>query len=199
MKSSINRILQDIELKKQELKEAYLELRSKYGFSRKGKKIIFSKEAIIRGKKFKKPLQKIFLSPNLRHVLSIPFIYLIIIPIAILDLFLWLYQQTALRLYKIPLVKRKDYLVFDRKELAYLNVLEKVNCLYCSYANGIFSYAVEIAGRTEKYRCPIKHAKRGEGAHHREKCFSDYGDAEEFRKEYNNIRCFQKNISQENG
>ena len=46
-----------------------------------------------------------------------PFIYFMIIPTIVLDIFLFIYQQTAIRLYKIPLVKRSDYLIFDRKQL----------------------------------------------------------------------------------
>jgi hypothetical protein len=52
--------------------------------------------------------------------------------------------------------------VFDRYHLAYLNVLEKLNC---AYANGLIAYVREIAGRTEQYWCPIKHARRVIGAH----------------------------------
>jgi len=86
-----------------------------------------------------------------------------IVPSVLLHLFLFIYQQTALRLYQIPLVSLKDYVTFDRKELDYLNSIQKINCLYCSYVNGLFSYAVEIAGRTERYRCPIKNAKKMNG------------------------------------
>jgi hypothetical protein len=44
---------------------------------------------------------------------------------------------------------------FDRRKLAYLNAIEKLNC---DYANGILTYAREIASRTEQFWCPIKHA-----------------------------------------
>ncbi len=192
MQSKINTLLQELEQKRKEIKLAYKKLEKKYDFQIIGKRIHFSKEASRRWKLFKRPLQKIFTNPNRRHVLSIPFIYSIAIPIAILDGFLWIYQQTAFRLYKIPLVKRRKYFVFDRKELSYLNTLEKFNCLYCSYANGVFAYVREVWGRTEKYRCPIKHAKRHGAGHQREKYFADYGDAEEFRNVYNNTRCFKK-------
>jgi len=46
--------------------------------------------------------------------------------------------------------------VFDRAGLAYLNALEKLNCAYCSYGNGVIAYAREVAARTEQYWCPIK-------------------------------------------
>jgi hypothetical protein len=73
-----------------------------------------------------------------------PFIYMMIIPTLIIDIFLFVYQQTCFRLYGIPLVKRRDYITAERKHLDYLNWIQKINCLYCSYVNGIFSYAVEV-------------------------------------------------------
>jgi len=65
--------------------------------------------------------------------------------------------------------------------LAYLNALEKLNCAYCSYGNGLIAYVGEIASLTEQYWCPIKHARRRAGAHHRYNEFAEFGDAEAFR------------------
>ena len=48
------------------------------------------------------------------------------------------------------------YVVVDRHRLAYLNVIEKANCMCCSYGNGVIAYVSEIAARTEQYWCPIK-------------------------------------------
>ena len=93
-----------------------------------------------------------------------------------------MYQQTAMRLYRIPLVKRSDYITLERKHLDYLNWVEKLNCIYCSYVNWLFAYAVEIAWRTEKYWCPIKHAKKMTSSHNWEKYFADYGDADWFKE-----------------
>jgi hypothetical protein len=58
-----------------------------------------------------------------------------LLPAFILDIFLFIYQNTAIRLYKIPLAKRSDYIVFDRGQLAYLNWIQKIDCIYCSYFN----------------------------------------------------------------
>jgi hypothetical protein len=78
-------------------------------------------------------------------------------------------------------MRRGDYIVFDRYHLGYLNALEKLNCAYCSYANGLIAYVREIAGRTEQYWCSIKHARRVIGAHSYYAQFHDYGDAAAFR------------------
>ena len=55
------------------------------------------------------------------------------------------YQAICFPVYKIPKVRRRDYLVFDRHHLAYLNIIEKINCAYCSYANGAIAFMREVA------------------------------------------------------
>ena len=113
--------------------------------------------------------------------LTAPVIYSLIVPLLLLDLFVTIYQAVCFPAYGIAKVRRGDYLVFDRHHLAYLNALEKLNCAYCSYANGLIAYVREIAGRTEQYWCPIKHARRVIGAHSYYARFKDYGDAAAFR------------------
>ena len=103
-------------------------------------------------------------------------------PFLVLDLFLFLYQAICFPVYGIPKAKRSDYLIFDRKDLPYLNIIEQFNCFYCSYANGLAGYFREIAARTEQYWCPIKHARRILAAHDRYPRFFEYGDAESYRK-----------------
>lgn len=115
-------------------------------------------------------------------VLTAPVIYALIVPLVLLDLCVSLYQAICFPAYGIEKVRRGDYMVFDRHHLAYLNALEKFNCAYCSYANGLIAYVREIAGRTEKHWCPIKHARRVVGAHPAYARFEDYGDAEGYRK-----------------
>ncbi len=69
----------------------------------------------------------------------------------------------------------------------HLNSLERFNCIYCGYVNGLLAYAREIAARTEQYWCPIKHARKIIGRHSRYHNFIDFGEAEnyhELREEY---------------
>lgn len=119
------------------------------------------------------------------HLLSLPFILSVLIPLVIFDIFLEFYHQVCFRLYRIPRVKRSEYIKFDRHRLRYLNTREKLFCLYCSYANGFGQYFVRIAADTERYWCAIKH-KQYKGfhapAHH--KNFLPYGDEPAFRKKY---------------
>ena len=93
---------------------------------------------------------------ELRNVLSAPVIYLMALPIALLDLSFSFYQVVCFALYGISKVDRSRFIAIDRHRLAYLNHIEKLNCVYCGYANGVLAYAREIAVRTEgegEFRC----------------------------------------------
>ncbi len=85
----------------------------------------------------------------------------------------------------------------DRYRLRYLNSIEKLNCVYCEYANGVISYVQEIAGRTEQNWCPIKHAMRLKMMHSRYQFFIDYGDAEQYRKRLEEVRNAFEDIKKE--
>ena len=182
MKSTINKILEDIDNKKKDLLAEYDKLRKKYNFEYIKWKIRFTREQNEENKKRKKSIWKTIFSSTIREILSIPFIYGFIVPAVILDISIFIYQNTAIRLYGIPLAKRSDYITFDRRHLSYLNWIEKINCLYCSYVNWLFAYVTEVAWRTEKYWCPIKHAKKMTSSHNWEKYFADYGDADWFKE-----------------
>ncbi len=114
-------------------------------------------------------------------VITAPVIYALIVPFALLDLFVTVYHAICFPVYGIPKVRRADHIRFDRQHLAYLNGMQKLNCVYCGYCNGLVSYVREIAGRTEAYWCPIKHAARVDGAHRHYADFLEYGDGEGFQ------------------
>lgn len=194
MKSKISQLLEDIIKKKEELVVEYEKLRVKYNFDFIKWKIIFSKETKLRNKKFKESLVKYIFSAQIRHIISMPFIYMMVIPTVILDIFLIIYQNICFRLYGIPLVKRSEYVTFDRRFLDYLNIIQKFHCLYCSYVNGVYLFAVEVAWRTEKYWCPIKHAKKMWATHDWHQCFADYWDPEWFKKVFNKNHEFYEKV-----
>ena len=109
-------------------------------------------------------------------------IYSLLIPFAVADLWVSIYQAVCFRVYRIPQVPRGRYMNFDRNGLPYLNALEKLNCAYCSYVNGVIAYVREVASRTEQYWCPIKHTRRVVGAHARYHGFEDFGDGDGYRR-----------------
>ena len=126
---------------------------------------------------------KKFPERKLRHFVSMPFIYGMIVPTVFLDATMEVYHRGAFPLYGIPRVKRSKYIKLDRQKLSYLKPLEKVNCVYCGYVNGLFAYAVQIAGETEKYWCGIKHEQNQNflpPAHHND--FLEYGDEKGYKE-----------------
>ena len=62
-----------------------------------------------------------------------------VVPIAALDAWISLYQAICFRVYGIARVSRSRYVVVDRQHLAYLNAIEKLNCMFCGYVNGVFA------------------------------------------------------------
>jgi len=116
-------------------------------------------------------------SGPLRNLLSAPVIYGMVVPFLLFDLSLEVYHRICFFLYRIPYVRRRDYILIDRYKLPYLSPLEKVNCAYCGYANGLVNYARAITAETEKYWCAIKHRPRpGFHAPTHHKIFAPYGD-----------------------
>ncbi len=105
-----------------------------------------------------------------------------LLPFMLVDLTVSIYQLICFSLYKIQKVDRKKYIVIDRQHLSYLNSIEKINCMYCGYVNGLIAYSHEIVARTEQYWCPIKHAKKVLSAHRRYAQFADFGDPKDHRQ-----------------
>jgi hypothetical protein len=119
----------------------------------------------------------------LPHLLSVPFIWGMAIPVIFLHITAFIYQSIAFRLYGIKRVKLRTYVSFDREKLSYLRFIDKVNCAYCSYANGVMSYASEIGHRTEYYWCGIKHKNQpANPAFFYQEKFAAYGSKEEYEK-----------------
>lgn len=123
-----------------------------------------------------------------QNLITGPIIYSMIFPMLLLDLCVSFYQATCFPIYKIAKVHRRDYIVYDRQQLEYLNFIEKFHCTYCAYGNGLMAYVTEIVARTEEYFCPIKHAKKVLGAHSRYGRFMSFGEAEDYASKVESIR-----------
>ena len=109
---------------------------------------------------------------------SLPLIYACLLLFLLLDASVAIYRLVCFPIYGIPKVRRKDYLVFERGRLGYLNTIEKTGCIYCSHANGLLSLVTEIEARTERHFCPIKHAHPLVRVHSRYATFLPYGDSQ---------------------
>lgn len=182
-------------------KEMMQELRRKeteFLYEVRQRKIRFTAEASARHRRLSKRIHRYILESSFLVLLTAPIIWSCLIPIALLDLVVTTYQTLCFGIYGIPKVRRSDYILLDRHRLAYLNFLEKLNCEYCAYGNGILAYAAEIAARTEQYWCPIKHALRTKSIHSRYRFFFDYGDAEHYRQQIEQVRRSFEDIPKEN-
>jgi hypothetical protein len=180
MNKRVQEILNQIRELEDELKITLQEHEAKLSYQIEGSKVRFDQAIKSAHKRVKTGLLTWLRNSRPQSVLSVPFIYGMIVPIAMFDLSLTVYQVICFRLYGIARVARSDYIIIDRQHLNYLNVLEKLNCVYCGYGNGVISYAREIISRTEQYWCPIKHARKVLDAHPRYSAFLDYGDATDY-------------------
>jgi hypothetical protein len=177
--------IQHMELEiEQEMKRKRAELQADFEETR----VRFEREVLEQQRRFKTGVMAYLLTANLMSVLTAPVIYALFFPILLLDLSITIYQHICFRAYGIARVKRSDYFVFDRAHLAYLNLIEKINCAYCSYGNGVMAYGREVVARTEQYWCPIKHARKVMAAHPYYTGFVDFGDAESYKNELENLR-----------
>jgi hypothetical protein len=150
-------------------------------------RVSFPLETLLAHRQLKISSWKHLRKTELLVILTSPLIYACVIPFLLLDASVAAYQFICFPIYGIPKVRRKDYLVFDRGMLAYLNTIEKVGCIYCSYANGLLALISEIAARTEQHFCPIKHARRLAQTHSRYPNFLPYGDATAYRQQADRV------------
>jgi hypothetical protein len=171
---------------KEEIKSTFYELRNG--------KVWFSKEIKSEHRRLKTSLVRYVLHSRVLAIVTAPFIYAVFVPFVLLDLFVTLYQAVCFPVYGIPKARRRDYIAIDRNKLRYLNALEGLNCMYCSYGNGVLAYVAEIAGRTEQHWCPIKHARRVQNVHDRYAHFLPYGDAAAYREGIDKVRCDFKDL-----
>ena len=184
IKNNLNDLLARIQALQEDVEEEYRKAREEL----QEKQAQLAEEFLRQQKRYKIGLFRFLLRSNLLDIITAPVIYSGWIPFLLMDLFVTVYQTICFPVYRIPKVKRSDYLVFDREDLPYLNLIEKFNCFYCSYGNGVAAYTREVASRTEQYWCPIKHARRIKAAHERYPRFFDHGDAEAFRQGLNRLR-----------
>ncbi len=177
--------IQQMELEiEQEMKRKRAELQADFEETR----VRFEREVLEQQRRFKTGILPYLLSANLLSVLTAPVIYSVLFPMLLLDVSITVYQHICFRAYGIPRVKRSDYFAYDRAHLAYLNLIEKINCAYCSYGNGLMAYGREVVARTEQYWCPIKHARKVMAAHPYYTGFVDFGDAQSYKDELENLR-----------
>lgn len=188
MPMNIDAILRSMRDLQDELEAAFDEQRAQFAYRVEQGRIVFERDLRERHRRLRVHLSTYLRGIRPMVVLTAPVIYSLIVPFVLLDLFVSVYQRICFPVYGIARVQRGEYILFDRRQLAYLNALERFNCVYCSYANGVVAYVREVAARTEQYWCPIKHARRVAGAHDRYPRFIEYGDAQIYRETLASLR-----------
>jgi len=188
MNTDINRLLEEIRGLQEQLERHLDSAREIFRYSVENGRVRMSREVQDLQRRYRVSSLRYLLHADLGSILTAPIIYSMLLPILIVDLGFTLFQHTCLRVYDVPLVVRRRYMVNDRHRLAYLNVIEKVNCSYCGYANGVMAYAREIISRTEQHWCPIRHARHVPDAHKRYPQFFPYGDAVSWHEKLQDMR-----------
>jgi hypothetical protein len=196
MNTRIQHLLDQMATLEEELQAALHEQESSVLFQIKGKRVEFEQSIKQAHRRLKTGFFHWLVTYRPQNLITGPIIYSMIFPLLILDLFVSLYQASCFPVYGIRKLRRADFIVFDRQQLEYLNLIEKFHCTYCAYASGLVAYVYAIVAKTEEYFCPIKHARKILGTHSRYSRFLDYGDAAEYEPR---LEEFRQTLNRENG
>ncbi len=192
-------LLAEIKKLEKELVEELQQKEQQFFYKIKDRKVHFEEEARAYHKTLATSLHTYIFNASFANMMTAPIVWACFPPALLLDLFISFYQFSCFRIYGIPTVKRSDYIVIDRHTLRYLNAIEKLNCIYCGYFNGLIAYIQEIAGRTEQYWCPIKHAKKLKTMHNQYLKFLEFGDGDKYHQNLQRLRQDLKNIKRRTG
>jgi len=188
MSTPVDDLLARMRALEEELQAEFAKKRDEIAFVIEDRRVRFAKEVLARQRLQRVGLLRYLRGSRLVVLLTAPVVYAGFLPFALMDLFVTGYQWLCFPVYGIPRARRADYIAFDRGDLPYLNAIERFNCFYCSYGNGVAAYLREVAARTEQYWCPIKHARRIVAAHERYPHFFEFGDAQAYREGLERLR-----------
>jgi hypothetical protein len=186
--SYVERLVARFHEAEEDLKREVEEQQRRWEYRIRRGHVWFDKERRATHRRLRQSIPAYVRSGNVFSLLTAPIIYSLLLPLIVIDLWVTAYQWICFRVYGIAPVPRRQYFTIDRHKLAYLNGIEKVNCSFCSYANGLIAYVREVAARTEQYWCPIKHSRTIPVPHSRYHLFFDYGDAERYRGDLVHLR-----------
>ncbi len=182
MPPHIDNLLAQIARLERDLEIEFNRARDEWRYRIEAGRVRFERDVRLAHTRLRQSVPRFIRESSPLNALTAPLIYSMVMPIAVLDAAFSFYQWVCFPVYGIARVRRSEYVVVDRQHLAYLNAIEKINCMYCGYANGVFAYVREIAGRTERYWCPIRHATRVRAPHAQYREFVDYGDPEGYHR-----------------
>ncbi len=188
MNDKLTEILESMRKLEHQLIQELQKGEEEFFYKVKDKRVKFEREVKAQDRQLVTRLRYYLKDAELLNILTAPVIWSCLLPAVFMDLVMTFFQAVCFPIYGIPKVNRKDYIVIDRHYLSYLNGLEKLNCVYCGYFNGLICYVQEIAARTEQYWCPIKHARKTRFVHGRYSKFLSYGDGVSYRENIESVR-----------
>ena len=194
MNDRIHQILAQIAVPEDDLRTVVHDRESRMFFQIRGKRVEFERSVREAHVKLKLNFFRWLVTNRPQNLIAGPLIYGMVVSLLLLDICVSFCQWACFPIYGIAKVRRADYLVFDRRHLAYLNFIEKFHCTYCEYGNGLMGYMAEILTRTEQYFCPIKHARKILGTHSRYKRFLAYGEADAYEVRLEEFRLALGNL-----
>jgi hypothetical protein len=198
MNDRLEMLLEKFRTLERELTMEFQKKQEEFFYEVHKKKVRFQQGIKLEHKKLIVNVLQYILNARPLAILTVPVIWSCAIPAILMDVTISIYQAICFPVYGIPKVRRSDYIVLDRHNLGYLNIIEKLNCVYCGYFNGVVAYAREMAARTEQHWCPIKHARRVGDIHSRYKYFFDFGDAKRYHQEIETARRDFEDLKQKN-
>lgn len=196
MASPVEDLLARMRVLRDELDAELQRKRGEFEYFVEGHRVRFARDVELRQQLYRVGLLRYLRGSRVLVLITAPVIYSGFAVFALMDLFVTVYQGLCFPVYGIAKVSRSQHMAFDRGDLPYLNAIERFNCFYCSYANGVASYLREVAARTEQYWCPIKHTRRVLGMHDHYPAFFEFGDGEAYRAGLERMRRDQAPYSE---
>jgi len=184
MNNTVEKLRESLRELQDQLEREAREARERFQYRLSNGRVIFEEEARRRGRLLKVRWSVFLRRARPWEIITAPLIYGLIVPFVLLDLAVTIYQWVCFPVYGLPKVERKKYIAVDRHKLTYLNFMQKLNCIYCGYGNGLLAYVREVAGRTEYYWCPIKHARNMPDRHDHYQDFLEFGDGESWDEKF---------------
>ena len=135
-----------------ELEDEIADKRAAFQYKLENGRIVWEEEARRRHRALRVRWLRFLAYTRPMVLITAPFIYALIVPFVLLDLFVLVYQAACFPVYGIPKVPRRDFIRMDRHHLAYLNGVQKLNCIYCGYCNGVIAWVREVASRVFRIR-----------------------------------------------
>ena len=192
--SNMQELMDQMKILEKKLAMEFQKREEEFLYTVKGKKVSFEEATRKYHKSLTTTVHTYLRRAGLLRILCAPLIWFCIIPAFFLDLIIVVFQFICFPVYNIPKVIRSDYIVLDRHSLKYLNVIEKINCVYCGYFNGLMGFVREVGGRAEQHWCPIKHARKVKAFHSRYNKFFAYGDGDSYKEKLEKIKYDFKDL-----